>query len=459
MIVGPLALLSIALAVLTAVALLSDGVGDGVELVIFGLIGLVVIVAVGSLVRAFRFGSETASRITEVRAAARRMADSDLNELTDALRDPDADRRPIATLQLDTSAEDEIGALNRTFVDLHRRLTEVSSQQMETLKGGVSDLVVSLARRNTSLVNRQLALLDELEAGEDSPEVLDAFYKVDHLSARMRRNAESLLVLAGADSPRQLAEPAKMKDILRAAISEVEDYLRIQIDTLDPATVNGQVVADVSHLIAELLDNGAQFSPPEEKVHVSGRVVEGGYLLTIEDRGLGLSDERLDELNKLLSSPPPLGLRLAPTMGLYVVSHLAARHDIDVQLSSGAPGLVAELAIPDTVLTHSDDQVVDLDRESQEYIYKMRKKWKARADGARQQPDREPDRREAGDELPVRVPGDAYREQYGDMASVADGATEIKSALSAYDEGRQAALEAEEKVLDLTSIEEEVDES
>ena len=460
MIVGPLAILSIALAVLTAVGLLGDGVADWLEIALFGLVGLVVIVAVGSVMRAYRFGDETAARITEVRAAARRIADSDLNELAEALRDPDADRRPIASLQLDTDSEDEIGALNRTFVDLHRRLTEVSSRQMETLKGGVSDLVVSLARRNTSLVNRQLALLDELEAGEDSPEVLEAFYKVDHLAARMRRNAESLLVLAGADSPRQLAEPAKMKDILRAAISEVEDYLRVQIDNLDPATVDGHAVADISHLIAELLDNGAQFSPPEEKVRISGKVIEGGYLLAIEDRGLGLSEPRLDDLNRLLASPPPLGLRLAPTMGLYVVSHLAARHGIEVMLSPGQPGLVAELAIPDAVLTRSDAHMVDLDRESQEYIYKMRKKWKARADGNRAtsaagddgivEPVETEDR-----ELPTRVPGDAYRAQYGDVATVTDGASGIRSALSAYDEGRQAALDPDEKVLDLTSLEDE----
>ncbi len=451
----------LAMSVVTAVAVtflaLRNGVIDTTEGIVLGITSLGAVIAVVTLLRARSAADDLSQRITAVRAAARRVTDSDLSELSQALRDPDAARRPIASLELDTESQDEIGALNRTFVDLHKRLSQVAGRQMETLKGGVSDLIISLARRNTSLVNRQLAELDELEAGETDPKTLAGFYRVDHIASRMRRNAESLLVLAGEETPRPMTEPAEMVDLIRAAIGEIEDYLRVQIDAVQPAKVSGQAVADLTHLIAELLDNATEYSPPEANVKIAGRALQGGYVLTVTDRGLGLDPARLNDLNDTLSSPPPLGLKMEPHMGIHVVSRLAARHDMGVSLRDAMPGVVAEVLIPDALLTVRDEKMIDLDRESQEYIYKMRKKWKARAETAAEGLGRHAESTVSsppgdGGDLPVRVPGKAYQDQYGaEDSSVADGDGNIKSALSAFEEGRQAASRGG-KIVDLDEL-------
>ena len=226
----------------------------------------VVIVSVGSLLLTHRRGRSLVIRIEEVSTAVRKVANEDLIELVDALRRPNPDMQAIAPLELNTNAPDELGNLARTFEELHGSLVAVSARQMEALKGGVSSIIVTLARRNASLVDRQLALLDQLESQEDDPEILASYYKVDHFATRMRRNAESLLVLAGEEPPRVWAKSMEMSDVVRASVSEVDDYQRIEILAVEPAQLAGGAVADVAHLLAELLDNAAQFSPPTEPV-------------------------------------------------------------------------------------------------------------------------------------------------------------------------------------------------
>ena len=322
-------------------------------------VGAILLVAGFATVRIER---SLVKRVRSVTDSARRVAEVELPNLVSALRNPDesAALASLPALRIREAGADEVGDLARSFSALHGTLVEVASQQMDILRKGVSEIFVTLARRNSSLVDRQLALIDKLESREEDPETLAGYYRLDHLSTRMRRNAESLLVLAGAESPRMWEKPLEIGDVVRAALGEVDEYQRIDILALEPVKVAGHVVADIAHLLSELLDNATQFSPPTERVRVAGLFDESGYLLTISDHGIGIGDERIEELNHLLDHPPVLGLALEPTLGIYVVSRLAARHGMRVRLASGVPGVTVRVTVPRSLLetshaTRADD--------------------------------------------------------------------------------------------------------
>ncbi|MGH8873372.1 MAG: ATP-binding protein [Acidimicrobiia bacterium] len=415
---------------------------------------VVSVVALGSLLVTYRMGRSMGRRIRDVSDAARMVANHDLVELFDALRTPDPDLDAIAPLELDTDTGDEVGDLARSFRELHGSLIEVAARQMESLRVGVSSILVTLARRNSGLVDRQLALLDELESREDDPETLGGYYQVDHLAARMRRNAESLLVLAGSESPRVWAKATEMSDVVRAAVSEVDEYQRIEVLALEPARLSAGAVTDLAHLLAELLENAVQFSPPSEEVRVTGLFDVNGYELSVSDRGVGMSDPRVAELNRILEKPPALGLSVEPTMGIHVVAKLAYRHGLTVELIRGVPGITAKVTIPRDHLEltrpaepHpwdtgrgedvSEDQVIDL-------THPFMTEPVVTAPGASGRAPAPVDEAVTGD-LPVRTPGKAFRDEEASQSIVAgEGGVSIKSALLAYERGHQAAVAADE---------------
>ncbi|HEY3484508.1 MAG TPA: ATP-binding protein, partial [Ilumatobacteraceae bacterium] len=228
----------------------------------------------------------------------------------------------------------------------------------EVLRRGVSDIFVTMARRNRSLVDRQLALLDELEAEVDDPGVLSNYYQLDHLATRMRRNSESLLVLANAETRRRRTRATEIDDVVRAAIGEVEDYRRVDVMHLDSLQVRGSAVADLSHLLAELIDNATSFSPPDSRVRVAGGFHDDGYLITIADEGVGITHERMLDLNALLASPPIVGLSVEPTLGMSVVSLLANKHNVSVALAASSPGVTVEVMLPADLYGPIDAQPV-----------------------------------------------------------------------------------------------------
>ena len=227
-----------------------------------------------------------------------------------------------------TRGSDELAELAQAFNTMQATLVDVAHEQVEVLRRGVSDIFVTMARRNRSLIDRQLAMLDEFEAEVDDPDVLVDYYQLDHMATRMRRNSESLLVLANAEPKRRRVKATEIDDVVRAAIGEVEDYRRIEIEALESLQVRGNVVADVSHLLAELLDNATSFSPPDSLVRVGGRHGGESYMLRIVDNGVGIGGDRLRELNELLREPPIVGLSVEPTLGMSVVSLLANRHGV-----------------------------------------------------------------------------------------------------------------------------------
>jgi two-component sensor histidine kinase len=230
---------------------------------------------------------------------------------------------------------------------VHGTVLEVAREQARILEQGISDIFVKLARRNQALVERQIALLDQLERDEEDPDVLADLFRIDHIATRIRRNAESLLVLAGSESARKWNRPLPLADVVQAATAEIEDYERIRLTQIDDAQIRAHAAVDLAHLLAELLENAVRFSPPDSVVEVACRTRAGSCQVVIADRGIGLTEAQLDEANELLSNPPVAGLDLSRTLGHYVVARLARRHGIEVRLAPGAmDGLVALVSLP-----------------------------------------------------------------------------------------------------------------
>jgi HAMP domain-containing protein len=318
-------------------------------------IGLLLALAVAML--AARSITRPLRRLTD---AADHLAEERLPKLVEALRNPGADdeRFLAATIEpIPVHSSDELGHLGRAFNAVQSVAVEVAAEQAELLRKGISDLYVNLARRNQSLIDRQIQLLDELEGGEQDPEVLEHLFLLDHLATRMRRNAESLLILAGAESGPHRSRPVGIVDAVRAAVSEVEEYERVELGSLAEATLHGPAVSDVAHLVAELLENATHFSPPETTVRVDGIRTGGSYQLVITDRGVGMRAEQLDELNAVLRDPPVNGLALGRSLGCLVAARLADRHDITVRLRPGEhEGIAAYVVLPRHLLI---DEVAD----------------------------------------------------------------------------------------------------
>jgi HAMP domain-containing protein len=318
------------------------------------VIGMVLILAL-ALVRSLSRPLRALSR------AARDVSERRLPQLVDTLRQggelAPGQLEELSPIRVDSP--DEFGELATAFNTIQRVTVSVAEEQSSLLRKGIGDLYVNLARRNQSLLDRQISLLDEMEAREQRSEELGLLFELDQLATRMRRNAESLLVLAGSEQPRQLRTAVSVLDVVRGAAAEIADFARVSYFGFDDAAaIAGHAVADVTHLLAELLENATGFAPPDTSVVVSGQALDRRYLVTITDEGIGMEDKRLLEANQLLARPPAAGLTLSRTLGLHVVGHLAARHGIHVQLRRvpGA-GLSAVVAIPATIIVAPGDLV------------------------------------------------------------------------------------------------------
>lgn len=200
-------------------------------------------------------------------------------------------------------------------------------------------------------MHKQLTLLDSMERRADDPNELGDLFRLDHLTTRMRRHAESLIILSGAAPGRAWRMPVPLTNVVRAAVSEIEDYPRVEVRQLAEAAVVGGAVADLTHLLAELIENAAQFSPPHTKVRVSGEPVGTGYVLEVEDRGLGMGREALGDANRRIEQSEDLDLFDSDRLGLFVVSRLSARHGVKVHLrTSPYGGTTAVVLLPHSML-------------------------------------------------------------------------------------------------------------
>ncbi|RBQ14566.1 histidine kinase [Spongiactinospora rosea] len=253
--------------------------------------------------------------------------------------------------------DDQIGQVGQAFNEVQETAIRVAVEQAE-LRRSIREILLSLARRTQSLVHRQLALLDTMERRESDPSELSDLFRVDHLATRMRRNAENLIVLSGSSPARSWRRPVPMIDVVRGALAEVEDYTRVSVPPMGEVALVGRAVGDVIHLLAELIENAVSYSPPYTTAEVHGQIVANGYVIEIEDRGLGMTADDLAAANARIVDPPEFDLRDTSRLGLFVVSRLAERHGIKVSLK-GSPygGTTAVILLPpDIVLAEEDDR-------------------------------------------------------------------------------------------------------
>ena len=303
-----------------------------------GLIGLLVTIAVTILV-----GRGIIRRLGGLERNARQLAEVQLPDVVSRLRrgekvDVNTEAPPLRV------GRDEIGRVGQAFEEVRQTAIRAAVEESR-LRQGLNDVFRSLARRSQSLLHRQLTLLDQMERRASDPEALDDLFRLDHLTTRMRRHAEGLVILAGAPPGRGWSSPVRMVDVMRGAIAEVEDYARVSVATRSHAALAGSAVADVIHLLAELIENATTLSPPYTSVRVSGDTVANGFAIEVEDRGLGMSPPRLAELNDRLTNPPDFNPSDSEQLGLFVVSQLAKRHGVRVTLKASPYGGTTAVAL------------------------------------------------------------------------------------------------------------------
>jgi signal transduction histidine kinase len=304
------------------------------------VLGIVLLVA-RALVRPLRV----------LRDGALKVAHTDLEDEITRIR---AGAEPVpAPLALYTT--EEIGQVAHAVDELHAQALLLAGDEAR-LRLLVNDMFETMSRRSRSLVDQQLSLIDRLERNEEDPDRLDSLFRLDHLAARLRRNSTNLLVLAGAQLSRDQREPVGLSTVINAAVSEVEDYRRVQTAGVPDSTVIGAAVGSIIHLLAELIDNALRYSPPTTSVWVSAaRGGDGGVLLWVSDSGLGMNDGDRRIANMRLQSGGEVTPENARHMGLFVVGRLAARHGLRVGLRGPAPdeestGTTAEVYLPPSVL-------------------------------------------------------------------------------------------------------------
>ncbi|TDQ01388.1 ATP-binding protein [Labedaea rhizosphaerae] len=314
---------------------------DGIIVVVALLVALVIALLVArSIVRP----------IGRLHRAVRKAAEEEL---------PETVQRIIAGEAVDwsriepvgVSSNEEIGQLARGFDEMHRQAVRMAAEQAD-LRRQVSEMFMTLSRRSQSLVELQLSEIETLESQEQDPQRLDSLFRLDHLATRLRRNGENLQVLAGGAPARRDQGPVTVVELLRAATSAVKDYRRVSVGRAPSALLRGHAAADVVHVLAELLENATRFSPPDQKVLLTAdRGTDGGLLVEVVDRGLGMTAEDLAAANERLAATGAANPDTTRRMGLFVVSKLAERHGVTVRLRSttstaGKTGITASVHVP-----------------------------------------------------------------------------------------------------------------
>jgi len=308
---------------------------------IFGLLVgiLIAVLTARALLRSLRV----------LRSSALDVAERRLPQVVESMRagdTPDITVEPVPVY-----SRDEVGQVARAFDAVHGQAVRLAAEQV-VLQSNVSSMFVNLSRRSQALVERQLRYIELLEGNEQDPDQLSNLFQLDHLATRMRRNSENLLILAGTDLAKRNTAPVPTVDVLRAAVSEIEQYQRIVVQAPPTVTIVGRAASDLVHLLAELLDNATNFSPPDSQVVMStSQTAEGSIVVEIADRGVGMAEHELNDANQRLGGAASVDVSASRRMGLFVVGRLGVRHGISVRLSSataGGPGsgLTASVTVP-----------------------------------------------------------------------------------------------------------------
>ncbi|KGN39172.1 histidine kinase [Knoellia subterranea KCTC 19937] len=332
----------------------SDARGSAIRDAIVMLLLLAAAVALGLAVARLLL-----EPIKAVRLGALEVANE---HLPTALRKIRAGEEPDPVEPLPVHTGEEVGQLARAVDVLHGEAIHLATQQAR-LREQVSAMFETLSRRSTSLINQQLGLIENLERDEDDPRRLESLFRLDHLAARIRRNGESLLVLSGSAPRGGAGQDLPLADVLRASISEVQDYQRVRLSVTD-LVVRAGAAPNLIHLFAELIDNALSYSPPDSLVTVASvRGVDGGTLVEVIDDGLGMTPKAIEEANKALITGGEVTTETARRMGLYVVGQLAIRHDVTVRIRSNpdSAGTIVAVSLPAAILAAGRDTELKTD--------------------------------------------------------------------------------------------------
>ncbi len=365
----PAALIAVAAAAVIAYVLRAVGGVQADSATVWGVLGGALLLGCAVVVGAALFASSEARAVLERYAALRHAAahhQAEIQGMMHRLEQGEWPRPPVHG-PLPEPDDDPLSLLVRDVVQAQRTAELSLVQAVALVRSNSSgseekvEVFVNLARRLQSLVHREIELLDELENEVEDPDLLKGLFHVDHLATRIRRHAENLAVLGGAVSRRQWSRPVTMTEVLRSAIAEVEQYPRVKLVPPIEGTLRGHAVADVIHLLAELVENATQFSPAGTPVDVGCTPVTGGLLVEIEDRGLGMSEQGYAAAERTLTRPPEfdvMALPDDPRLGLFVVARLAERHGIRVWLHpSPYGGTRATALVPDSLLEPADNPI------------------------------------------------------------------------------------------------------
>ncbi|MGW5570333.1 nitrate- and nitrite sensing domain-containing protein [Nocardia thailandica] len=318
---------------------------------------IMLLVTLAALAVSLMLARRLVRRLQALRSSGLDLARNRLPAIIDRIHEGEPVDVEAETTVADTGA-DEIGELAQAFALAQRTAMATAAEEART-RDGFNKVFLDIAFRSQALVRRQLDILDVAEARQDDPENLELLFQLDHLATRARRNAENLLILGGRQPGRRWRNPVALEDVVRSAVSETEGYARVNAIRLPAVSVTGTAVADVIHLLAELVDNATAFSPPDSTVSVHGSAVGKGVVVEIDDQGLGIGPEERGRLNTLLEQPPQfheMALAGHRHLGLFVVSRLADRHQITVTLhESPYGGVRAIVLLPWAMLERGDE--------------------------------------------------------------------------------------------------------
>lgn len=327
--------------------------------------GGVLLVSIAAFLIALVLANRVIRRLKRLRGETLALADENLPDMLRRLREGESIDPAAETPRLDYG-DDEIGEVAKAFEHAHAAAVEAAVDEART-REGVKAVFLNIAHRSQVVVHRQLEILDEAESRREDPILLETLFKLDHLATRERRNAENLIILGGGQPGRQWRQPIPLVDLVRSAVAETLDYARVRVTKLPDAHVLGTVVADLVHLLSELVDNATSFSPPQSKVEVFGNIVGRGVVVEISDQGMGMPEPELAKMNEMLRNPPDFGvatLSADSRLGLFVVAQLGQRHGVTVRLAdSDYGGIRAIVLIPTTLLAPAEAPAAPLRAE------------------------------------------------------------------------------------------------
>ncbi|WP_216895202.1 ATP-binding protein [Nocardia alni] len=315
---------------------------------------IVIVTIMAALMLAVVIARSMIVPLRRLRLAALRVAEYDLGHEVARLRDgASPEEVPLEPMPVPT--DEEVGQLARAVDDIHGQALRLAADQA-SMRSQVNDMFETLARRSKSLVDHQLSLIEAMEYDEKDPRLLENLFRLDHLAARMRRNGDNLLILAGTRQRRGKSAPVEIADVLRAAISEVEDYERVKLGATPRGAITEPAASDLAHLFAELLDNALRASPPETDVKFTfAQAHDQGLLVEVADRGIGMPPAEMADINRRLETTAEVGPDTARHMGLFVVGRLAERHGLTVRLratfdTARDPGVTVTVHLPKPII-------------------------------------------------------------------------------------------------------------